>query len=44
MSTETWELPTSSAAIFPKAENDRLENKENYYVWSVRISAAIVQF
>jgi hypothetical protein len=35
MSTEIWELPTSSAAIFPKAKSDRLENEENYYVWSV---------
>jgi hypothetical protein len=37
MSTETWELPTSSAAIFPKTKGDRLENEENYYVWSVRM-------
>jgi hypothetical protein len=22
---ETWDMPTSSAAIFPKAESDRLE-------------------
>ena len=40
MSTETWELPTSSAAIFPKVESDRLENEENYYVWSVRMRNA----
>ena len=40
MSTETWELPTSSAAIFPKTEGDRLENEENYYVWSVRMRNA----
>jgi hypothetical protein len=40
MSTETWELPSSSAAIFPKAESDRLENEENYYVWSVRMRNA----
>jgi hypothetical protein len=40
MSTETWDLPTSSAAIFPKAESDRLENEENYYVWSVRMRNA----
>ena len=37
MSTETWELPTSLAAIFPKTEGDRLENEENYYVWSVQM-------
>ena len=40
MSTETWELPTSSVAIFPKVESDRLENEENYYVWSVRMRNA----
>src|SRR5882724_4329012 len=34
---ETWDMPTSYAAIFPKAESDRLENEENYYVWSVRM-------
>src|ERR1700759_4582589 len=33
----SWDLPTSSAAIFPKSESDRLENEENYYVWSVRM-------
>jgi len=33
-------MPTSSAAIFPKAESDRLENEENYYVWSVRMKNA----
>jgi hypothetical protein len=32
---ETWDMPTSSAAIFPKAESDRLENEENYYIWLV---------
>ena len=37
MSTETWELPTSSVAIFPKAESDQLEKEENYYVWSVQM-------
>jgi hypothetical protein len=37
MSTETWEFPTLSAAIFPKTEGDRLENEENYYVWLVRM-------
>jgi len=37
MSTETWELPTSSAAIFPKTKGDQLKNEENYYVWSVRM-------
>src|ERR1700676_4160536 len=37
MSTETWELPISSAAIFPKTEGDQLKNEENYYVWSVRM-------
>jgi hypothetical protein len=40
MSTETWDLPTSSAAIFPKAESDRLKNEENYYVWLVRMRNA----
>jgi hypothetical protein len=36
MSTKTWELPTSSAAIFPKTEGDQLEN-ENYYIWLVQM-------
>ena len=36
----SWDLPTSSAAIFPKSESDRLENEENYYVWSVRMRNA----
>ena len=31
-------MPTSSAAIFPKAAVDRLENEENYYVWSVQMN------
>jgi hypothetical protein len=34
---ETWDMPTSSAAIFPRAEVDWLENKVNYYVWSVQM-------
>jgi hypothetical protein len=37
MSTETWDLPTSSTAIFPKPEGDQLENKENCYVWLVQM-------
>jgi len=32
---ETWDLPTSSVANFPKAEADLLENKENYYIWLI---------
>jgi len=40
MFTETWELPTSSVAIFPKAESDQLENEENYYMWSVQMRNA----
>src|ERR1700692_741132 len=40
MSTETWDLPTSSAAIFRKAEGYRVENEENYYGWSVRMRNA----
>jgi hypothetical protein len=35
MSTETWELPTSLAAIFPKTEGDQLKNEKNYYIWPV---------
>src|SRR6266436_8526191 len=34
---ETWDMPTSSATIFPKAKADWLENEEHYYVWSVRM-------
>ena len=30
-----WDLPTSSAVIFPKGDSDQLENEDNYYVWSV---------
>lgn len=37
MSTETWELPTLPAAIFPKAEGDWLENEEDYHMWSVQM-------
>ena len=44
MSTETWELPTSLAAIFPKTEGDRLKNKENYYVWSVGMRNAFESY
>ena len=36
----SWDLPTSSAAIFPKSDSDRLENEDNYYVWSVRMKNA----
>lgn len=35
-----WDMPTSSAAIFPKSDSDRLENEENYYVWSIRMKNA----
>ena len=38
--TPSWDLPASSAAIFPKSDSDRLENEENYYVWSVRMKNA----
>jgi hypothetical protein len=37
MSTKTWELPTSLAAIFPKTKGDQLKNEENYYVWLVQM-------
>jgi len=29
---DTWDMPTSSATIFPKAKADRLENEENIWV------------
>jgi len=32
---ETWDMPTLSVAIFPKAESNWLKNEENYYVWLV---------
>jgi hypothetical protein len=33
-------MSASSAHIFPKAEADRLENEQNYYIWSVRMKNA----
>jgi hypothetical protein len=33
-------MSASSVHIFPKAEADRLENEQNYYVWSVRMKNA----
>ena len=33
-------MSASSAHIFPKAEADRLENEQNYYVWSIRMKNA----
>src|ERR1700677_4135066 len=36
-SEESWDMSASSAHIFPKAEADWLENKQNYYIWSVRM-------
>src|ERR1700683_5387855 len=40
LSEESWDMSASSAHIFPKAEVDRLKNKQNYYVWSVRMKNA----
>ncbi|KDR86118.1 hypothetical protein GALMADRAFT_132711 [Galerina marginata CBS 339.88] len=43
MATKTlthWELPHSAATYFPKSEEDRLENENNYYVWSIRMKSA----
>src|ERR1700729_751354 len=37
---ESWDMSASSAHIFPKAEADRLQNEQNYYVWSVRMKNA----
>src|ERR1700728_1375885 len=37
---ESWDMSASSAHIFPKAEADRLENEQNYYIWSVRMKKA----
>src|ERR1700677_2702616 len=39
-SEESWDMSASSAHIFPKAEADRLENEQNYYVWSVQMKNA----
>src|ERR1700683_3086872 len=36
-SKESWDMSASSAHIFPKAEADRLENEQNYYVWLVQM-------
>src|SRR6202050_910150 len=40
LSEESWDMSASSAHIFPKAEADRLKNKQNYYVWLVRMKNA----
>lgn len=40
MTTDSWDMPTSSAHLFPKSDGDRLENEENYYVWSIRMKNA----
>ena len=39
-SDESWDMLASSAQIFPKAEADRLENEQNYYVWLIRMKNA----
>ena len=37
LSDESWDMLASSAQIFPKAEADQLENKQNYYIWSIQM-------
>src|ERR1700729_1935093 len=37
---QSWDMSASSAHTFPQAEADRLENEQNYYVWSVRMQNA----
>jgi hypothetical protein len=39
-SEESWDMSASSAHISPKAEADRLENEQNYYVWSIPMKNA----
>jgi hypothetical protein len=37
LSDESWDMLASLAQIFPKAEADRPENEQNYYVWLIQM-------